>query len=169
MVCSIPFPSICVCLLKATAFNSSHSLTLSQGWTVKESLDWSLYCGLQSSSACPCSWPGPLVLVGLHDTSLSDHRTSHGGGEESWELGIIQLKGARLFSAQCCSTQLAAVAVPVQVWHPHKHKKAHLRLTTQAPVNKSEKEHKHSIKWFGSFGKKKKGGKYKCHYAWTAF
>jgi hypothetical protein len=74
---------------KPVAFNSSHSLTQQRDgrwrnlWAgVCVVVCKALYiCG---SSACPCSWPGPLVLVGLHDTSLSDHRTSHGG---VWELG----------------------------------------------------------------------------------
>jgi hypothetical protein len=50
------------------------------------------------------------------------------GVEESWG-SIIQLKGARLFSAQCCSTRLVAVPVQSGTTTNTKRRK-HLRLTS---------------------------------------
>jgi hypothetical protein len=90
------------------------------------------------------------VLVGLHDTSLSDHRTIHGGGE-SWGSFISKALGFSVPNAALLGLQLFQFRLtPPQI------QKGASISGSQAPVNKSEKEHKHSNGLTFSSQRKKK-------------
>ncbi|KAG2624231.1 hypothetical protein PVAP13_3KG114327 [Panicum virgatum] len=94
---------------------------------VKESL---CVCFLTEPSLWLLSVPvlmiwGPLVLVGLHDPSQSDQKTSHGGGRraENWRSFSSKVLAFSVPNA----TRLAAVpGTP----HNHKYKKVHLQFTS---------------------------------------
>jgi len=99
---------------------------------VKESL---CVCFLTEPSLWLLSVPvlmiwGPLVLVGLHDPSQSDQKTSHGGGRraENWRSFSSKVLAFSVPNA----TRLAAVpGTP----HNHKYEKVHLQFTSSGKSN----------------------------------
>ncbi|PVH61692.1 hypothetical protein PAHAL_3G097700 [Panicum hallii] len=105
-----------------------------------EGISVRLYCALLADPLCGSYlcvlmiW-GPLVLVGLHDPSQSDPKTSHGGGRraENWRSFSSKVLAFSVPNA----TRLAAVPGT-----PHKYKKSSWKASCwQKP------KHPQTISW----------------------